>query len=104
MLILLTTIAVIVFFYAEQGEQYKTFGKLKMAISHTIITVSIIVMEYSIVTGKVTGGELIKSLICSFVITFPFLLAAISTQNKRNSEMKGIDKNDDYIQRRTENT
>lgn len=93
MYILFAVAIMIAFFYAEIGEKYKTFTKLKKIISYTLITIGIVSFCSYATIKKFSMVAQIKTIFCAGIIVFPFMFVAILTQNQhQNKNEKNVDK------------
>lgn len=88
MLTLLVTTILIVFFYAEFGEKYKTFSKAKKIISYTIFAIGIIAFMCYIAIYDISMRSVYKAILGAFFISFPFLFVAVLTQNQHHNKEK----------------
>lgn len=98
MLILLTAIVEIMFFYAQQGERYESFGKVKKIISYTAFLVGLIGVCFAIVSSNMSSREMMKCVLGGSCIASPVLFTALCTQRNLNSKMmKGTNENDNKL-------
>lgn len=98
MLILLTATVEIMFFYAQQGERYESFGKAKKIISYTAFLAGLIGVCYAIVNSDMSSKEMMKCVLGGSCIASPVLFTALCTQKNLNDKiMKGTDKNDNKL-------
>lgn len=98
MLILLTAAVEIMFFYAQQGERYESFGKAKKIISYTAFIVGLIGLCFVIVSSDMSSREIMKCVLGGSCIASPVLFTALCTQkNLNNKMMKGSNENDNKL-------
>ncbi len=98
MLILLTAVVEIMFFYAEQGERYESFGKAKKIISYTAFIVGLIGVCFMIVSSDMSNREMMKCVLGGSCIASPVLFIALCTQNNLDNKlMKGSNENDNKL-------
>lgn len=94
MLILFTAIVEIMFFYAERGERYESFGKAKKIISYTAFIVGLIGVCFAIVSSDMSSREMMKCVLGGSCIALPVMFIALCTQNNLSNKMNGAKPND----------
>lgn len=94
MFILLTAAVEIMFFYAQQGERYESFGKAKKIISYTAFLTGLIGLCFVIVSSDMSNREIMKCVLGGSCIASPVLFTALCTQKNLNNKMNGAKPND----------